>query len=320
VMTAAQHRAAALAEALPDGIVDAHHHVWDLSNGHYPWLQDEYAGDRFFLGPYQKIRRDYTAADLRRDQAPLHLAASVHIEAERDRADQIGETRWLEQVNGETGLPSVVIGHVSFLQPDLTEALRAHAVCPLFRGIRCKPVTAASPAESIRGQPGTLQDEAWLAGLGALAAMGLSWDLRVPFWHLREAADAVAAFPGMIVIVNHCGLPIDRSPEALAIWRRGLQALADHQSVFLKLSEFGLHGGRWDGAGTARLVREATAIFGHDRVMYGSNLPVSSLSASVPTIVDAILDGLGTCDPDILRAVFSANARRAYRIEPNKDA
>jgi predicted TIM-barrel fold metal-dependent hydrolase len=312
--TAAQRRIAGLAEALPDGIVDAHHHVWDLRKGHYPWLQDEYLGERFFLGQYDKIRRDYTPADLRRDQTPLRLAASVHIEAERDRADEVGETRWLEQVNRETGLPSVVIGHADFRQTDLADTLRAHAACSLFRGIRCKPVTAASPTESVRGQPGTLQDEAWLTGLGVLAAMGLSWDLRVPFWHLREAADVVAAFPGMIVIVNHCGLPIDRSPESLSVWRNGLQALAAHQSVFLKLSEFGLHGGRWDGAGTPLLVREATAIFGHDRVMYGSNLPVSSLSASVKMIVDAILDGLGTDDPDILRAVFSDNARRAYRI------
>lgn len=32
-------------DALP--IVDAHHHLWDLGNGRYPWLQDDYHEDFF---------------------------------------------------------------------------------------------------------------------------------------------------------------------------------------------------------------------------------------------------------------------------------
>ena len=303
-----------LADALPGGIVDAHHHVWDLAQGSYPWLQDGYLGEQFFLGPYRAICRDYAIAELRRDSAPLHLAATVHIEAERSRAEQVDETRWLEAVHAATGLPSVVIGHVSFLQPDLADVLQAHAQSPLFRGVRSKPVTAATPAGSVRGQPGSMQDDRWLLGLSTLEARGLSWDLRVPFWHLTEAAAVAAAFPGIAMIVNHCGLPIDRSEEALQVWRHGLEALAAHPNVCLKLSEFGLPGGTWDAASTTGVVRDAVRIFGDDRVLYGSNFPVGSLSATVPQIVAAILAGLGTEDPAVLSRVFSSNARRAYRI------
>ena len=305
---------AALRRALPEGIVDAHHHLWDLDQGRYPWLQEAYDGDGFFLGPYAALRRNYAPDDLRADTRPLHLAATVHVEAERDRADQIGETQWLEVIHATSGLPTVLVGHASFLQADLDAVLAAQAASPLMRGIRSKPVTADRAGATVEGRSGTLRDPAWLRGLARLGAFGLSWDLRVPFWHLAEAAEVAASLPDQPIAVNHCGLPIDRSPEALAVWRRGLAALAASSNVVLKLSELGLNGGVWDVAGNAAVVREAVAIFGVDRVLYGSNLPVSSLSASVPAIVNAVLAGLPDLEPATLRAVFANNARRFYRL------
>ncbi|RYB04344.1 amidohydrolase family protein [Lichenibacterium ramalinae] len=304
----------ALRRALPEGIVDAHHHLWDLDQGRYPWLQDAYDGEGFFLGPYAALRRDYAPGDLRNDTLPLRLAATVHIEAERDRADQLGETRWLETIHAASGLPTVLVGHASFLQADLDALLAAQAASPLMRGIRSKPVTADRAGATVEGRSCTLQDPAWLRGLSRLRAFGLSWDLRVPFWHLAEAAEVAASLPDQPIAVNHCGLPIDRSPEALAVWRRGLAALAASPRVVLKLSELGLRGGVWDGPGNAAVVRDAVAIFGVDRVLYGSNLPVSSLSAPIPAIVDAVLAGLPDHEPATLRAVFADNARRFYRI------
>ena len=136
----------------------------------------------------------------------------------------------------------------------------------------------------------------------------------MPLWHLAEAAEVAASFPDLPITVNHCGLPIDRSPEALAVWRRGLAALAASPNVVLKLSELGLKGGVWDRPGNAAVVRDAVAIFGVGRVLYGSNLPVSSLSAPVPAIVSAVLAGLPDLEPATLRAVFAENARRFYRF------
>ena len=46
-------------------------------------------------------------------------AATVHVEAERDRADQIAEAHWLEVIHATSGLPTVLVGHASFLQADL---------------------------------------------------------------------------------------------------------------------------------------------------------------------------------------------------------
>ncbi|CAE6713494.1 amidohydrolase family protein [Paraburkholderia nemoris] len=295
-------------------IVDAHHHLWDLASGRYPWLQDAYHGSAFFLGEYQTLRRNYLPGDYRRDTSGYRVVASVHIEAERSRMQQVDETRWLHELRDCTGIPSVVVPHISFVQANRDEVLAAHMAWPRVRGIRSKPVTARSPQENVTGQPGTMQDPRWLEGLAALERYDLSWDLRVPFWHLADAAEVAAAFPGIRMVVNHTGLPLDRSEQGLSNWRQGLEALAANPNVYIKLSEFGLAGGRWDADSNQRIIRDAVAIFSPDRAMFASNLPVSSLSAGFPAIVDTMLDALADYDDQAIAKIFAHNAIAFYRI------
>ncbi|MBU3654484.1 MAG: amidohydrolase, partial [Limnohabitans sp.] len=33
-------------------LIDAHHHLWDLTAHHYPWLQDQ-TEPHFFMGNYE---------------------------------------------------------------------------------------------------------------------------------------------------------------------------------------------------------------------------------------------------------------------------
>ncbi|HJS33102.1 MAG TPA: thioesterase, partial [Alphaproteobacteria bacterium] len=72
--------------------VDAHHHLWYLRRNRYPWLVDE-PMIPFRYGDYGTIRRDYLAADYRRDSARQSIVATVHMEAEIDPAHEVDETR-----------------------------------------------------------------------------------------------------------------------------------------------------------------------------------------------------------------------------------
>ncbi len=164
--------------------------------GHFPWLQDGYDAAAFFLGDYSTLRRDFGVADYRAVTAGLPIVATVHVEAERSRAESLAETRWLHAIHAQHGFPNAVVANVEFLAPDADAQMAAHAEWPLVRGVRCKPRISRSPTDSVRGQPGTLQDEALVAGLGLLRAHDLLWDVRVPYWHLEEAAEAIARFPG----------------------------------------------------------------------------------------------------------------------------
>ena len=166
-------------------IIDAHHHFWNLDSGplRYPWLQDS-NHEPFFLGDNTEIRRNYLPADYRREAANHNIVQTVHVEAECDRSQQLAETEWLTQINAAHGMPSAIVAHAWFHTDDAEDMLARQAAFPLVRGIRSKPVTRPAPNASSPGLPGSMQDPAWLAGLRLLRKFDLSWDLRVPTWHL----------------------------------------------------------------------------------------------------------------------------------------
>src|SRR5437762_2346966 len=96
------------------------------------------------------------------------------------------------------------------------------AITGRSRGTICQRITGAT---------GTMQDERWLRGFALLDKYGLSWELRVPFWHLEEAAAVARAFPKTPIVLNHTGFPWDRSEEGLAAWRRAMAVLAREPNV-----------------------------------------------------------------------------------------
>ncbi len=296
-------------------IVDAHHHLWNLSRGRYPWLQQDYDAGKFFLGDYRALCRDFLPADYREASAGCRVIATVHVEAERDRSEQVAETAWLHEQHAQHGFPNAVVAHAWLDRPETEERLREHLRHPLVRGIRSKPVTAASPSESVRGEPGTMQDEAWLRGLSLLPGLGLSWDLRVPSWHLAEAAEVAALFPQLSIALNHHGFAWDRSEEGLRRWRDAMAVLARQPNVHVKLSEFGLRDRAWHWADNARIVRETLAIFGWQRCMFASNFPVAGLRVGYRELVGGMLRMLQDLTPAQQRAVMGDNALRFYRIE-----
>ena len=299
----------------PDAVtlIDAHHHLWDLSMKKHP---NRVSGERhdFFMGDDSAINRDYLPADYRRDAAGHNVLATVHCEAEWERDDQLGETRWITEMHERHGIPGAIVAHAWFDTPNAEEIVAAQAANPLVRGIRSKPVTAGSPDKMTPGAPGTMQDERWLRGFALLEKYGLSWDLRVPFWHLEEAAAVARAFPHTRIILNHTGFPWDRSGEGLAAWRRGMSVLAREPNVWVKVSEFGLKDRAWDYEDNRRVVLDAIAIFGIERSVFATNFPVASLRISYDALVRAMSRMLADRSREDRDKFFWKNAADFYRL------
>ncbi|WP_217588390.1 amidohydrolase [Burkholderia sp. GbtcB21] len=301
-------------DGMPDALVDAHHHLWRLDAGaHYPWLQTHYDPARFMFGDYAALCRDFGVDDFRRAAQRAPIVASVHVEAERARDEALAETRWLHEVAAAHGLPSAVVAWVDLLAGDADERLAEQAAWPRVRGVRFKPCTASSPDAPVDG-PGTLHDPRWPAALERVAAHGLCWDLRVPFWHLGDAAALLADAPAVDVVLEHAGLPWDRSDAGLARWRRGMEALAASPRVVVKISELGLRDAAWNDADNARIIRDTIAIFGWERCLFASNFPVAGLRVSYPALLRTFARAMADLDDAARRAIWHDNAVRVYRI------
>src|SRR5438045_4182671 len=126
-------------------LIDAHHHLWDLSMDRHPWLGG-HPEPGFFLGDYSRLKRDYLPADYLCDARDHNVLATVHCEAEWDRADQVGETAWISRISEAHGFPNAIVAHAWFHTPDAAEVLARQAAFPRVVRIRATPGTPAAPA------------------------------------------------------------------------------------------------------------------------------------------------------------------------------
>lgn len=295
-------------------IVDAHMHLWDLAQNYYPWLCDEPAAPHRYGDP-APIRRSFLPHNYRSISAKQNIVATVHVEAEWDPADPLGETRWLQGITREHGIPDVIVAQAWLDRDDVNEVLAAQAAFDNVRGVRHKPRTSASPEIIERGAAGSMDDPKWRAGFALLESFGLSFDLQTCYWHLPEAAELAADFPGTQIIVNSAGFPTDRSTHGLASWRAGMAALARCDNVAVKISGLGLNGGGWSVAANQRIVLDTIELFGTDRVMFGSNFPPDSLATDFDTIFSGFVEIVGGLTAAEQGKLLAGNARRIYRIE-----
>ena len=297
----------------PLPIVDAHHHLWDLEGDlTYPWLSNN---EHAYQGDNSAIRRTYLPPEYFRDSALHNVIATVHIEAECDRSKQVEETAWVTSMAEQYGMPNAIVAHAWIDEDNSEEILARQKEFRLVRGIRTKPIIAKGPDGSVKGQPRSLQDPKWRAGLALLEKYDLSWDLRVPWYHLEEAAEVVREHPNLRIALNHTGYPMDRSAEQLAVWRRGMEALAACPNVWCKLSGFPVLGEPYTVTANKPVILDAISMFGVERCMFASNYPVDGLKGSWDYLYTVYKRSTADFSQADREKLFAGNALAFYRID-----
>jgi predicted TIM-barrel fold metal-dependent hydrolase len=298
-------------------IIDAHHHIWDLDRNRHPWLQDT-PPIPFRYGDYGCLRRNYGPADFRRDAANQPLIASVYMEAEHDPADPMRETRWVHEVAEREGLPQAMAGAAFLDREDAAALILEQAAMPLMRSLRHKPKGVAGPQDYSAGHriPGSMRCPKWRAGYRHLAETGLHFELQTPWWHLADALELAHDFPDTLIILNHLGLPADRSPSGLAAWREAMARLSEAANIRVKLSGCCVPGQRWTAELQAPVILPAIALFGAERCMVASNFPVDGLLASYDDIMDGMRSVTGHLPLADRQNIFHGTAAATYRINP----
>ncbi len=296
-------------------IIDAHHHLWDLSLGHQEWLcRPPWIAFRY--GDYAALRHDFLQPDYRSLTVAHNVVASVTMEAEWDEPHLLAETVWTAARHAEAPrYPAAHVARTFLHRPGAAEDLAAHARCSLVRGIRHKPTAAARPDLIEPGAKASMSDPDWRRGYRALAPLGLHFELQAPWWHVDELLDLIAAHPETPVVINHAFLPADRSPEALDGWRLAIRRAASAPNVTMKISGIGTPGRVWSLDDNGPIIDEIIEAFGSGRAMFASNFPVDGLCGTFTAIYagfKAQTAGLPLADRIKL---FHDTAIRVYRLD-----
>jgi predicted TIM-barrel fold metal-dependent hydrolase len=294
-------------------IVDAHHHFWDLSRNYYPWLCDEPLIP-FRYGDYSSIRKSFMPRDYFEAAGEHQVVKTVTMEGEWDPNDPVGESHWMEGVAAAHGFPQAHVAQAWLDAEDIDNVLATQANMGLVRSVRHKPYAAASYAAIVSGHPGSMGDPKWRAGYALLEQYGLHFDLQTPWWHLYEAAELAGDFPDTTMILNHTGLPADRSETGLSGWHQAMGTLAELSNVVVKISGLGLPGKRWHVDDNGPIIRATIDIFGIDRCMFASNFPVDGLVADLDSLISGYREALADLPAEDQNKFFHDNAVRIYGL------
>jgi predicted TIM-barrel fold metal-dependent hydrolase len=122
-------------------------------------------------------------------------------------------------------------------------------------------------------------------------------------------------FPRTLIILNHAGLPSDRSREGLVGWHQAMATFAGEPNVRVKISGLGQRDRLWTVSDNRWIVEEIIAMFGADRAMFASNFPVDSLCASFDTIYAGFKEIAARYTRKDQELLFCKTAREVYRTK-----
>lgn len=294
-------------------IVDPHHHLWDLERFSYPWLSARPLAASV-AGDVAPIAKSYLLDDYLADTAKQKVVKSVHVDAGFDPSQPVEETRWLQSIADQRGFPHGIVARAELHRPDVETTLASHCRFPNVRGIRHIVNWHPDPAKTYVTKPDFLTDPAWLRGFAQLKRYNLSFDLQLYPSQMADAAALAAAHGDTTIILNHAGMPVDRDPEALSLWRAGMRALGAQPNVWVKISGLGMVDWRWTEQSIRPFVLETIEIFGPDRCMFASNFPVDKLYSSFDALYDAFKSIVSDFSVGERRKLFSDTALAVYRI------
>ncbi|MDP1027621.1 amidohydrolase family protein [Sphingomonas sp. KR1UV-12] len=272
--------------------IDAHHHLWTAGSDRHPML-DGPPVERFW-GNSAELVRDYPVDIFAAQARATGVVASVYVEAGFAPADE--EARVVQAIAKTHGFPHAILTRIDLADPDAGARIAADAACANWRGIR---VTAPAPFD----------DPQWRRGLAALSAAGGVADLMVWPGQLDAVAALARAMPDAAIVIEHLGMA-DGDP----LWAAGMAALADCGNVSVKLSGAGLVRRDWSADTVRPVIARLLALFGAERLMWGSNAPVDLVMADYPTIVARFDDALADRSAAERRAIWHDTAERVYRI------
>jgi predicted TIM-barrel fold metal-dependent hydrolase len=293
-------------------IIDPHHHLYDLKNGSYPWLQGPMLVRVF--GDYSSIRKDYLIDDFLADIKNQNVVKTVHLQVEYDHNDPVAETRWLQGVADRHGYPHGIVGFADLSSADVQAVLEAHIGFPNVRGIRQCLNFHRDPVKTFIDSPHLMSDSQWRKGYSLLQRYGLSFDLQLYYTQMEEAVALAREFPDTPVVLNHTGMPVDRLPEEIELWKKSMKLLAASPNISCKISGLGMGDWKWTVDSIRPFVLQAIEAFGVDRCMFASNFPVDKLFSSYDDVFNAFKSVTHDFSPDERRALFHGNAERVYRL------
>ena len=270
-------------------IIDTHAHFYDPSRPQgVPWPPKN---DKVL---YRAVLPD----EYIRITKPLGITGVIEVEA----SSWLEDNRWVLDLANKYPAIVATVGHLNPGEPDFRKNLARFHKDRRFRGIRL-------------GEPQT-GDAGLTPDLKELAAAGLELDVLGGPPLLPQVVRLTDRVPDLRIVIDH--LPFDPPAEAAerSSYESALRELGKRPRVYAKVSNVVRKQGNRvpeDVSFYRPSLDQLWDIFGPDRLVYGSNWPVSNLIAPYPIVFKVVRDYFTGKGREASEKYFWKNSKAAYR-------
>jgi len=288
-------------------IVDCNVHLWDQRHNPVFWLTDRTLV-RELIGNYDSLPDVYTLGDYQRETTGFDVRGIVWSDA--GAADPVAAAEWVSRQHEERGL---VTGIVSLGDPaedgfgELVDRLRT---IPLVRSIRVR--LASGLARGPRSESALLEQPAVMEHFGLMARHDLVATIEATSDQVDAVARLARELPDLRIVLDHFGWPTDLSDPGRRTHLDRLAALAASPNVATRLDAVGTIFGAWTTDQVRPWLLAVVALFGPDRCMLGSDLPIERLRSGFETLYRAYDDIFAEHRPRDRELLLQATAERWY--------
>lgn len=275
-------------------IIDTHTHFYDPTRpGGVPWPKAD-----------TPLYRTVLPEHWRALAAPLGIRETVVVEA----SPLVEDNQWILDLAAREKCIVGFVGNLDPQDPQFSVHLKRFAANPVFRGVRWRGdlVKLDTAPDKILG------------GAQQLAEHGLSLDLNGPPATLLQAKKLATEVPTLRIVINHvggAGDPQNLKPE----WKDTIQKIAECPNVYMKVSGMPeqVRAPENQVPSDVRYYQPVLdhlwTSFGADRLIYGSNWPVSDRGLPYASMFKLVSDYFQAKGPDSAEKYFGLNSHAAYR-------
>lgn len=275
------------------GRIDSHQHFWRYNRDEYPWIDES----------REPLKVDYMPPDLQPLMRTAGIDGAVAVQARQN----LRETEFLLKLADEYDFIRGVVGWVDMRAHDVEAQLERFAPHPRLVGVRHIVHDETDDRFMLGGN--------FLRGLAKLAACDLRYDLLLFPRHLPIAIDVVKRFPEQPFVLDHIAKPLIKD-GLLQPWERDIRRLAAYDNVWCKVSGMVTEAawGGWTQDDYTPYLDVVFDCFGVDRLMFGSDWPVCTLSGSYRQVVGIVEIYIGALSADEQAAIMGGNATEFYQL------
>ena len=274
-------------------VVDSHHHFWDLSLRPYDWMPEG-----------SPLRVNYIADDLRPLLAEAGVDKTVIVQAHAS----VEETKWCLDIAENNDFVAGVVGWVDLSDSNVGETLDDLQQSSYFKGVR--------HLWEMDEDHGWLAGDAPIQGLKEVERRGLCYDFLVRPWNLPFVPRIMEHVPDLRAVIDHIAKPNIKERE-IEPWLTRLRDVASIDGMRCKVSGMTTEADmeNWTTADLAPYVHHVLGMFGVDRLMFGSDWPVSTQGTTYPNWAATVREILKNLPEEQSNYVFGRTAIDFYRLK-----